>query len=345
MNFSPITTEEWAEPCLTPDVIVENYLYADVGLLVAPGGVGKTTLVLYEAIHVALGLPLYGRAVRRPGPVVIVSAEDSREQLIARAHALADGMRLTSKQCKQVHGNLVIVYVDSHNFKLCMNDGTRITIPPDVDNVIEKVAPLKPSLMVFDPVVSFGAGESLINDAEHGLILAARRIRDALNCCVRLVHHTGKGNARKGSMDQYSGRGGSALADGARMVATLRQMEPGEWQKKTGKELSDNAVGLQMALPKMSYTSAQGAIYIKREGFLFDHISGPEKDDRKLITFLKANAEKGVFFSLSTLEQARANIGLSRDDLRCAIARLKKAGTIQNCNKLHSGPSNKLHLA
>ena len=44
----PITTAEFNCARLTPDCIVENYLYADVAVIVAPGGTGKTTLLLYK---------------------------------------------------------------------------------------------------------------------------------------------------------------------------------------------------------------------------------------------------------------------------------------------------------
>ena len=55
-----ISEDEWSAARSAPDCIVENYLFADVALLIAPGSTGKTTLVLYEAVHIALGLPLSG---------------------------------------------------------------------------------------------------------------------------------------------------------------------------------------------------------------------------------------------------------------------------------------------
>lgn len=45
---------------LTPPWLVENYLYRDLAVFAAPGGSSKTTLALFEAIHIALGRPLYG---------------------------------------------------------------------------------------------------------------------------------------------------------------------------------------------------------------------------------------------------------------------------------------------
>ena len=43
---------------LTPKRVVEDYLFADVALLIAPGKTGKTTLALWEAVHIVLGRPL-----------------------------------------------------------------------------------------------------------------------------------------------------------------------------------------------------------------------------------------------------------------------------------------------
>ena len=62
-----ISNEEWNQSKLTPDCIVEDYLFSDVGTYSAPGGTGKTTLCLYEYIHIVLGRSLYGLEVRKPG--------------------------------------------------------------------------------------------------------------------------------------------------------------------------------------------------------------------------------------------------------------------------------------
>src|SRR2546427_2128158 len=77
----PISESEFATASLSPACIVADYLFADVAVLIAPGGTGKTTLTLYECICIALGIPLFGLAVRKPGPVLILTAEDSREML------------------------------------------------------------------------------------------------------------------------------------------------------------------------------------------------------------------------------------------------------------------------
>src|SRR5438034_6531835 len=76
-----ISESEFATASLAPPCIVEHYLYADVGVLIAPGGTGNTMLRLYECICIVLGIPLFSLTVRKPGPVLILTAEDSREML------------------------------------------------------------------------------------------------------------------------------------------------------------------------------------------------------------------------------------------------------------------------
>lgn len=80
-----------------------------------------------------------------------------------------------------------------------------------VDGLIRHLSEIKPVLVIVDPAVSFGVGESRVNDSEQGLIEAARAIRNSVGCCIRFIHHTGKQNAREVAVDQYAGRGGSAL--------------------------------------------------------------------------------------------------------------------------------------
>ncbi|TXI99084.1 MAG: AAA family ATPase [Aquabacterium sp.] len=129
-----------------------------------------------------------------------------------------------------------------------------------------------PDWLIFDPLVSFGVGESRVNDAEQGVIEVFRVIRNRLNCCVEGIHHSGKANAREGQRDQYAGRGGSALADGSRMVAVMQPLTPGEWKKETGLSLGPNESGVVLALPKLSYAKQQPPLYIRRYGYSFTDV-------------------------------------------------------------------------
>lgn len=61
---------------LTPRCVVESYLYADVAVFPGPGGTGKTTLFLFEDVHIVLGWPLYSMAAGMlRGPLPITSRQ------------------------------------------------------------------------------------------------------------------------------------------------------------------------------------------------------------------------------------------------------------------------------
>ena len=77
---------------LTPRCVVDQLVYADVACNPGPGGTGKTTLALYEAVHIVLGRRLYGLEVLNPGPVPFITAEDRREILVARLDRIIESM-------------------------------------------------------------------------------------------------------------------------------------------------------------------------------------------------------------------------------------------------------------
>lgn len=330
-----ISTPEWINARSTPDCIVKDYLFADVAVFIAAGGMGKTTLKLFEAIHIALGLPLYGLTINKPGTVLIITAEDSREMLVARLREIAKTMELTDAQIAIVMQRVLISDVSGTGFKVTEVRGDVVKPSAGINFIIEACQTIKPVLIIIDPAVSFGVGESRVNDAEQGLIEAARKLRKALNCCIQYIHHSGKQNARDKAVDQYAGRGGSAFADGARMVHVLQSLTPEEWRNETGTELSTGESGLRLARPKMSYCPPVGDILIRRTGYRFDHVervitSKQAKLDMavnqvwQLLTF---ELSQGRYHSKNTLESL--DIGLKRGEIRGALGCLLASQRIE----------------
>lgn len=348
----PITASEWNDARPTPDCIIKDYLFADVAVFIAPGGMGKTTLKLFETIHVAIGRVLYGLKIYKPGSVLIVTAEDSREMLIARLRAIAHAMNLDDATIELVRQKIHIADTSGSGFRLTEIGGDCVRPAAELDQVIEVCREIKPVLVIVDPAVSFGVGESRVNDAEQGLIEAARRLRRALNCCVQYIHHSGKQNARDKAVDQYAGRGGSAFADGARMVHVLQSLTASEWREATGEELGDGETGLRLARPKMSYCAPQPDILIRRKGYLFQHVEAQVSSKREKLEnaaaqvweLLNAEVMQGRYPSRNTLEHLDHN--LTRGEVRAAIAILLSDGRIEERqvpSQGHGGKRKYLH--
>jgi RecA-family ATPase len=272
-----VTNEELSAARLAPACIVDRYLYADVALLVAPGKTGKTTLLLYEAVHIVLGLPLYGLDVKGPGNVLIITAEDPRERLVARLREVMNSLSLDDEQRWKVTERIQIWDVSGSLCRLAeMDEDNNVVLTGLADHIIERCKGDPPVMVAFDPAINFGAGERLVNDNEQALILAARRIVRSLGCCVRIVHHTGKANAREQTTDQYSARGGSALPDGARMTVVVQSYNP----EKSKQELPP---GFAIRKPEeeqvlfmsrtISYAPANlPMIWLKRIGYAFEYM-------------------------------------------------------------------------
>lgn len=331
-----IGADEWGAARSTPTCVVEHLLFADVATLVAPGGMGKTTLILFKAVHIALGRPLFGLAVCTPGPVLILTSEDSRELLVARLRHICQEMFLTDDELATVRERVRISDLSGGSFKLTevVRDVVRTT--KAVKAIADAALALAPVWLVIDPAVSFGVGESRVNDAEQGLIEAARYLRNHLpGCCVEYVHHTGKTNGRDKTIDQYSGRGGSAFADGSRMVMVLQSLTAKEWLQDVGENLEPGCSGLVLARAKLSYCPPQGLIYLRRRGYVFEVVaanSGPVADERqeqadKVWQFLVDELACGRRYSKSNVETVYKDI--SQKALRSALVFLEADGRLE----------------
>jgi hypothetical protein len=324
---------EIASAQLTPRCIVTNHTYADVAQVVAPGGTGKTTLLIYESVQIALGRPLWGLDVLSPGWTLYISAEDQRARLLARLREILAPMDLPPAARRAAIEGFRVWDVAGEQIKLIRADGQNILLTTLADDIVTAYRDTPPAVVVFDPLVSFGASEQAINDNEQGIITAARRIVRGLNCCVRLVHHTGKGNARDGTLDQYSGRGGSALADGSRMTTVLQA-----WIPDTGSGLtppqgcksgSDSSITV-MARAKLSFAPPQPLIWIQRTGYTYDHWTEQPKLSPEAA--LSANADQVERYLISQYAEERyhttrsletaPDIGMSRRAIRAAVDEL-----------------------
>lgn len=275
---NPISDEEWAAARSSPTCIVEDYLFEDVALMVGQGGISKTTLMIYEAAHIALGIPLYGKAILTPGMTVYLTAEDDRENIVAATRSVCAALNLTEEQRAKVKDLVRPIYVGATSFRLCKIEDDVVVIGEGTLHLAESLSSIADRLrvLVIDPTVSFGVGESRVNDAEQGLVSAGRYLRDNLKCCVRYVHHTGQSNARNKVSDQYSGRGGTAMPDGARMVHVLNKMDLSEWLRETGEKLDPGESGIRLSIPKLKFTRPQPDILVVRKGYSFTWVKAKQ---------------------------------------------------------------------
>lgn len=337
IDLAPISLDELHRAQLSPREILPHMLYADVRTRLAAGGIGKTTVATFEAVTLALGRELWGRMPERPMRTVIVTREDGREILVARLREIAYSMGLGAGELDQVLQNVQIIDLTSFPFRLSrVVEDVVYPHSENIDQLTSKLQAWAPDWIIFDPLVSFGVGESRVNDAEQGLIEAFRILRNRLDCCIEGIHHTGKVSAQEKRLDQYAGRGGSALSDGCRMVCVMQPLNPAEWRQATGTDLQAGESGIVMALPKLSYSKPQEPVFIRRAGYRFTtetpNKRTPEQAAEAIANqveqFIRYEYEQGRRYSTADLENSRDRMSLSRPELRAAITALKVSGRV-----------------
>ena len=212
-------------------------------------------------------------------------------------------------------------------------------------------------MTVFDPAISFGAGESHVNDNEQALITASRCIVRSLNCCVRYAHHLGKEAARNKTMDQYAGRSGSALPDGSRMVVVLQPWSDKQLSDHSPPEvfrMTDDSQVMLLNRPKLSYAPPQGLMWIKRRSYAYEYapdlVLAPEvqlsQNTDQVERFLVSELKGGRRYSQNDLFAKSEVLHMSQKAIREAVSELKVSLRVRDeptGNKTRGGQRTYLH--
>ena len=338
-----INPDEWTHARLTPKCIVKNLLYVDVGELAGPGGTGKTTLILWESVHIILGRHLYGQEVVNPGKVIFLTAEDRRERLVARCREVCMAMDLNDIEMGIIRDNLLIVDVVGEGRKLIEYEGQNLKISNLPDQLAKFYADDPPAMLIIDPTASFGADEGKVFENFQMLVEAGRKICTALGCCVRFIHHTGQDVARAKIVDQYAGRGGTALPDGCRMVSILKTYDPLTDKKcrpPAGCTVSPDSAIFSLHRPKLSYSPPNlPTIWIRRTGYAFEYFTEYQPSDEQkasalkaqIVALLKSKEQSEIYLTKSSLAEGYLeNFECTKAGLKTAIVQLLSEGRLFN---------------
>jgi len=332
-GWAQVGASTFREPQPAPEFIAHQILPAEIGGLMAPGGVGKTTLLLDMSLRLILGRPLFGHEVLRPGPVLILTAEDGLERVKHRLHRLGQSLNLTDAEIEKLGDCLFVEDMTGLNARFVESDQYgNLSQTATVDRLIETYREAGLVLIVIDPTVFFGPGERFVNDAEAALAQVGARIRRKLKCAVIFVHHTGKANARGGVVDQYAGRGGSALPDGLRFVWVLATHVKDDEDFKAPSTVPSHVMAegrlLRLHIAKLTDAPRPLApIWLQRSGFGFEVVEPTTEstNDRraadldKLRAFLAGELEQGIRYSKRSVEDEATRLGMGRNVVRSLV--------------------------
>ncbi len=222
----------WIDPKAIPRrrwLYGRHYIRRYPTATVAPGGLGKTSLVLVEALAMVTGKPLLGVPVPEKLRVWIWNGEDPREEIERRIAAACLHYRITAED---IGDRLFIDSGRDTPIVIAQKLGEGVTVMrPIVDAVTAEIRERRIDVMTIDPFVSCHAVPENDNGAIDRVTKTWGGISEAGNCCVELVHHVRKAGAGQTTYTVEDARGGSALIGAVRSARVLNVMSLEEAEK------------------------------------------------------------------------------------------------------------------
>ncbi len=217
LNVAMIPARQW--------VLGRALLKGHLSVLVAPPGVGKSTLVIAMAVSIITGEKITGHDIHRQGKVWIYNNEDDTDELKRRLAAVLQHHGLSYDQVK---GQLAMNSGADRPLLIAktMQDGTVIRLP-DVEACIAHIKKHGITTFMVDPFIETHECDENSNQEIKRVAQMFRDIARQGNCTVLLIHHTAK--PPQGSSDGHAGnmntaRGASALIGVSRVILTLYGM-------------------------------------------------------------------------------------------------------------------------
>lgn len=221
-SISP-TGFRWRDPSGIPP---REWLYGHhlirkyVSATIAPGGVGKSTLTITDAVAMAAGKPLLGLKPHAALKVWLWNGEDPRDEIERRvvATCLRHGV-----EPDQIADRLFLDSGRDTPIRIGENgaNGPQIAMPV-IDALIAAIRESWIDVLIVDPFVSVHGLPENDNGAMDAAVKAFALVADRTGCAIDLVHHSRKLNGADADID--AARGGSAIAGAVRAARALNVM-------------------------------------------------------------------------------------------------------------------------
>lgn len=216
----------WRDPSAIPPrqwLFGKHLIRSFLSLTVAPGALGKSSMLTVELLAMLTGRSLMGDQPPFPLRVWVWNGEDPRDELDRRFQAACLHYGITADDIGDRYmsdsGRDVPITLASVG-----RDGCQIAAPT-VDALIEAIRAAKIDVFVVDPFVTSHSVPENDTTAINAVVSEWRKIADATGCAIELVHHVNKAAALDtDSAGIYGSRGAGALIDGVRSARYLARM-------------------------------------------------------------------------------------------------------------------------
>lgn len=293
---------------LIPNIIMKS------GFTVIGGDSGsfKTWLSLDIALSIISGKDFLGEQTNKTGKVLYIDEENRETTLKSRLKELIAGSEIDINECSE------LLFLHSNNLKLDTaniryhKNKKPISDTQVVYNICKK---FKPSLVVFDSLVRFFAGDE--NNAEdmRKIFDIMKQIMIDFNSSILILHHTRKD--AKGAKHDLRGSGDlSAMADLIYVTTKLRNRNRFTNVKNRHAEEIDPI--------KFNLSEFNEGLKLIWKGKAKKPLTTEEKCERELLQIF--DEENLIKYSQSSLVNKLVNRGFSKTTIYRCINNLKDNG-------------------
>jgi len=224
------TPFEWCEPSKIP---LREWLYGGhfirryLSVTVSPGGIGKSSLEIAEALAMVSGRDLLGVVPEGRFNVWYWNGEDPVDELQRRIMAAALHYEL---EPSDLRGRLFVNSGRDTEIIIAQQDRNGVTVAvPVVDAIKETIRENGIDVLIIDPFVSSHGVSENDNGAIDRVAKTWAKIAEETNCSIELVHHSRKTNGNEVTVEDS--RGAVALLSAARSARVLNQMTKDEGER------------------------------------------------------------------------------------------------------------------
>ena len=226
------------------DFVLPGLPAGKLAVISAPGGTGKSFLLLEMALSVASGEPVIsGIAPSAAGPVRYVSFEEDETDIHNRLVALFQTFPISPPVetffCSALEGE---------NLPLLKNGEKNEEAIKYLENICEGMR-----LAIFDPLSRLHESDENSNSEMKKLMQVLISTARKTRCAIVVAHHTSKSAVLNGQGGlQQSARGASCLVDDPRLVCTLSRRSTPLDKKSQYEDEEDDDQRLVLTWAKMN---------------------------------------------------------------------------------------------
>ena len=229
--------------------------------LVALGAMGKTSLLLSIACHVAAGKDWNNYPLMQQ-KVAMLFCEEDQQEINRKYSAIVSNW--TSDEQVRVNNNLLLIPLLGTDARLTTIEKNQYKGSGIAEELIELLREfgIKDGLVIFDHMQGFATGDLNISETATSICREANKVVESTGSAVVFAHHISKANIKAEEFTQGFAVGSLAFENATRQMSGLIPMTS-EMAKKYGlEEARKDYVWLSLA--KNSYGSPSDGVWLKK---------------------------------------------------------------------------------